>query len=214
MQVPTLDDLPLYISKSEAGVTLLKAVRTKVSSSPGVRQVSQLLEIARPFAQDMNLLKPFLTREFNQYVPFRVSFTLTVVFFIVVTVLRLVFMYVYHRFDLRDRIFPKSPTNDNTIRPVLQLSKECPLNLSQKVSKRYHLIFHNAIESSETPPEEHQKAPLADLLQAASSSSAASESSYANALRFVSTDTTLERENVYVSIDKNLNTATTAVWST
>ena len=66
MQVPPLDDLPLYTSKAEAGVTLLKAVRKKLISSPRVRQVNQLLEIARPFAQDMKFLKPSLTREFHQ----------------------------------------------------------------------------------------------------------------------------------------------------
>ena len=77
MQVPPSDDLPLYTSKAEAGVILLKAVRKKLISSPKVRQVNQLVEIARPFAQDMKLLKPSLTREFNQYVPFKVSFTLS-----------------------------------------------------------------------------------------------------------------------------------------
>ena len=65
MQVPPLDDLPLYTSKAEAGVTLSKAVRKKLISSPRVRQVNQLVEIARPFAQDMKLLKPSLTREFS-----------------------------------------------------------------------------------------------------------------------------------------------------
>ena len=76
MQVPPLDDLPFYTWKAEAGVTLLKAVRKKLIGSPRVRQVNQLVEITRPFAQDMKLLKPSLTREFNQYVPFKVSFTL------------------------------------------------------------------------------------------------------------------------------------------
>ena len=77
MQVLPLDDLPLYNSKAEAGVTLLKAVRKKPISSPRFRQVNQLVEKARPFAQDMKLLRPSLTREFNQYVLFNVSFTLT-----------------------------------------------------------------------------------------------------------------------------------------
>ena len=128
-QVTPLDDLPLYTSKAEAGVTLPKAVRKKLMSNPRVRQVNQLVEIACPFALDMKLLKPSLTREFNQYVPFKVSFTLTVIVFIVSTVLHLVFMYVYHRYNLRDRIFPKSSTKKNTMRPVLQVTKECPLDL-------------------------------------------------------------------------------------
>ena len=107
MQVPPLDDLHLYTSKAEAGKTLLKAVRKKLISSPRVCQVNQLVEIARPFAQDMKLLKTSRIREFNQYVPFKVSFTFTVIVFIVSTVLHLVFRYVYHRFILKDRIFPK-----------------------------------------------------------------------------------------------------------
>ena len=152
MQVPPLDELPLYTSKAEAGVTLLKAVRKKLISSPRVRQVNQLVEIARPFAQDMKLLKPSLTREFNQYVPFKVSFTLTVVVFIVSTVLHLVFMYFYHRFNLKDRIFPKSSRTNNTIQPVLKVRNHCSTELSKKLSKRYHLLAPDAIEISQKLP--------------------------------------------------------------
>ena len=99
-------------------------------------EYNQLVEIARPFAQDMKHLKPSLTREFNQYVPFKVSFTLTVIVFIVSTVLHLVFMYVDHRFNLKDRIFPKKTAKKNAMEPVLhyfvslmkvhqQFSKNC-----------------------------------------------------------------------------------------
>ena len=146
MQVPPLDDPPLYTPKAEGGVTLLKAVRKKLTSSPRVRQVNQLVEIARPFAQDMKLLKPSLTREFNQYVPFTVSFILTVIVFIVSTVLRLVFMYIYHRFIRKDRIFPKSSKTNNTIQPVLKVPNHGSTELSKKISKRHHLLARDAIE--------------------------------------------------------------------
>ena len=89
MQVPPLDDLPLYTSKAESGVTLSDAVRKKLIGSPGFGLINQLLEKARPFAQDMKLLKPSLTRDFYQYVHFKVSFTLAVIAFIVSTVLHL-----------------------------------------------------------------------------------------------------------------------------
>ena len=143
MQVPPLDDLPLYTSEAEAGVTLLKAVRKKLISSLRVRQVNQLVELARPFAQNMKLLKPSLTREFNQYVPFKVSFTLTVPVFIVSTLLHLVFMYVYHRFNLKDRIFPKKTAKKNAIKPVLHVPHECSPAVPEKLSKRYHLLPPN-----------------------------------------------------------------------
>ena len=208
-QVPLLDDLRLYTAKTEAGVTLLKAVRKKLISSPRVRQADQLVEIERPFAEAMKLLKPSLTREFNQYVPFKVSFTLTVIVSIVSTVLHLPFMYFHHRFNLRDRVFPKTPTKSNAIRPVLQVQKECLANVSEKISEGYYLISHNANESSETPPNVPQKTPLSDSTQMVSASSAASEPSYANTPRFVITDTTQEREYVHASNDKILNNATT-----
>ena len=75
MEVPPLEDLPLYDSKVEAGVKLLKQVRKELVHSPRIREVNQLVDIARPIASDMKLLKPSLTHEFNQYVPFKVSST-------------------------------------------------------------------------------------------------------------------------------------------
>ena len=137
LQVPPLDDLPLYTSKAEAGVTLLKAVPKKLLSSPRVRQVNQLVEIARPFAQDMKLLKPALTREFNHYVPFKVSFTLTVIVFIVSSVLHLALMYVHHWFNLRVRIFPKP-----SIRKLL--SDRC-FNFRRNIHQTFLKNFQNAV---------------------------------------------------------------------
>ena len=174
MQVPPLDDLPLYTSRAEAGVTLLKAVPKNLISSPRVRQVNQLVEIARPFAQDMKLLKPSLTREFNQYVPFNVSFTLTVTVFVVSTVLHLVFMYVYHRFNLKDRIFPKRTAKKNAIKPVLHVPYECSPEVFEKLSKRYHFLPTNG-KIAEILPLHPKKAIPEFHQQAASTSFAASE---------------------------------------
>ena len=93
MQVHPLDDLSLYTAEAEAGVTLLEAVRKKLISSPRVRQVSRLVEIACPFAKDLEILKPSPTREFNQYVLFKVSLAMTVNDFIVATMLHPFFMF-------------------------------------------------------------------------------------------------------------------------
>ena len=205
MQVPPLDVLPLYTSKAEAGVTLLKAVRKKLISSPRVRQVNQLVEIARPFAQDMKLLKPSLTREFNQYVPFKVSFTLTVTVFIVSTVLHLVFMYVYHRFNLKDRIFPKKTVKKNAIKPVLHLPHECSPAVSEKLSKLYHLLLQKEKTAEILPlppkkiiPEFHQ--------QAASSSFSAPEPAYINDDRFFKKKTEPQQEGHYTTVEQKEET--------
>ena len=207
MQVPPLDDLPLYTSKAGAGVTLLKAVRKKLISSPRVRQVNQLVEIARPFAQDMKLLKPSLTREFNHYVPFEVSFTLTVTVFIVSTLLHLVFMYVYHRFNLKDRIFPKKTAKKNAMKPVLHVPHECSPAVFEKLSKRYHLLPPNEKiaeilsfpEKKKIIPEFHQ--------QAASSLFAAPEPAYINDDRFFKKKTELQQEGHYTTVAQKEETA-------
>ena len=106
MEVPPLEDLPLFTSNAEAGVNLLKEVRKELIKSSKVREVNQLVEIARPVASDMRLMKPALTREFNQYVPFKISFGLSLIVFLVSTVLHLLFMYIYHRFNLAAKLFP------------------------------------------------------------------------------------------------------------
>ena len=115
------------------------------------------MDLACPFAQDLKLLKPSLTREFIQCVFFKVSSTLTVIVFIVSTVLHFTFMYVYHGFNLRDEIFPKPSTRNSAIRLVPQIRRDCPEDISKKLSKSYHLIRHISNESSETPPMVPQK---------------------------------------------------------
>ena len=199
MQVPPLDDIPLYTSKAEAGVTLLKAVRKKLISSPRVRQVNQLVEIARPFAQDMKLLKLSMTCEFNQYVPFKVSF------FIVSTVLHLVFMYVYHRFNLKDCIFPKKTVKENAIKPILQVPHECSPAVFEKLSKRYHLLLQNEKTAEILPlppkkivPEFHQ--------QAASTSFAAPEPAYIKDDRFSKKKTEPQQEGHYTTVEQKEET--------
>ena len=77
LQVPP-DELPLYGSQAEAGVKLFHEVWKKQLGSPRVLEVNQLLDIVRPFASDMKLLKPSFTKNINPYVLFTVSFTLTV----------------------------------------------------------------------------------------------------------------------------------------
>ena len=182
-------------------MTLLKAVRKKLIGSPRVRQVNQLLEITRPFALDMKLWKPSLTREFNKYVPLKVSFTLTVTVFIISTVLHLVFMYFYHRFNLKDRIFPKKTVKKNAIKPILHVSHESSPAVFEKMSKRYHLLLQNEKTAEILPlptkkiiPEIHQ--------QAASTSFAAPEPAYTNDDRFFKKKTELQQERHYTTVEQ------------
>ena len=77
LEVPSLEELPFYTSKAEAGVKLLREVKLQLGKGPKNRELKHLI--------DMKLLKPALTKEFNQYVPF---------------------MYIYHRYSLASKLFP------------------------------------------------------------------------------------------------------------
>ena len=182
MQVPLLDDLSLYTSKAETGVLLPKAMKKKLISSPRVCQFNQLVEKAHPSAQGMEHLKPSLTREFFQYVSFKVSFTLKVVVFIVWTVFHLVFLYIYHLFNLASHIFPKKTSfRRKSIKPVLQVTNEFPAELSTKLSKRYELVFQKTEISSEVPqalPRAPLQIPSVAPLQSSSSKPGPSDPYY------------------------------------
>ena len=73
--LPLLDELPVFTFKAETEANLLEAVRKMLISSPRVRQVKQLMEKARLVAQNKKFLKPSLTREVIQYVPFKMFLT-------------------------------------------------------------------------------------------------------------------------------------------
>ena len=209
MQVPPLDE-NLFTSKADAGVTLLKAIRKKLLSSPRALQVNQSVEIARPFARDMKLLTPSLNRKFNQYVPFKVSFTLKVFVVTVSTVLQLVFMYIYDRVNQRDRIFPKSLKKYSTIKPVLQVPNKCSKKFSTKFFKRNHLLGPDAIEITRklpTVPHEHINSDH-DLQAAPSFSPAASIPTYQNGTRIFVTATALQQEGHYDTMEKKQRTPT------
>ena len=75
----------------------------------------------------MKLQKRPLKKEFNQYVPFKHSFTLTVMVFVVSTVLHLLFMFVYHKVHLPERLFSdvvKANFRKITLTPTVHVPKE------------------------------------------------------------------------------------------
>ena len=178
MQVHPLDDLPLYTSKAEAGATLLKAVPKKLINNPRVYQVNRLVEMTRPFEQNMKILKSSFTRESYQYVCFQVYLTLTVINFLVSTMLGLVFMYVYHRYILRDSISPKSSTRNNANKPVLHVPIECSTTVSANLSKRYH--FRHSNEDTVAKVNSNLEPQMINPPEATSSSSVASQRFYDN----------------------------------
>ena len=95
----------------------------------------------------MRLMKPALTREFNQYVPFKISFGLSLIVFLVSTVLHLIFMYIYHRFNLAAKLFPsftdhkKQKIPAKTVVLVPPEHQNAVSHLKKKFGKRFHFGF-------------------------------------------------------------------------
>ena len=92
-------------------------------------------------------------------------------------------MFVYHRFNLKDRIFAKKTAKKKAIKPVLHVPHECSPAVPEKLSKRYLLLPSNEKTAEISPLP--QKKIISELhQQAASSSFAAPEPAYINDDRF------------------------------
>ena len=124
-ELPDLADLPYYESKTNAVVKLLREVKAKLIDSPHLTKVDQLNEIANPFAHNMRLLKPSLVDKMEQYVPSRLSLTLTAVVFFGNLVLHALIMYLYHRFAIFSKLTPKflkGQDGNIALRPALSVA--------------------------------------------------------------------------------------------
>ena len=114
MVVPLLEELQFYTSKAESGVKLSKEVKLQLAKGPKNREVRHLIDLARPYASGLKLLKAALTKQCN--VSFRISLMLTITVFIVSTALHLHFMYIYHRYNLASKLFPSLLDKTKTVR--------------------------------------------------------------------------------------------------
>ena len=96
--VPDVEDLPYFESRVVAGVDLLRKVRAELIRSPKVKTSQDLIEIAKPFTVDMTLLKPTLKSQLNEYVPIKLSLSLTIIVFFLNLLLHILFIWAYHKF--------------------------------------------------------------------------------------------------------------------
>ena len=81
-EIPQIDQMPYFESRTTAGVELLRKVRAELIRSPKIKSSDDLVQIARPITADMRTLKPTLVSEFKEYVPLKMSLSLTVITFI------------------------------------------------------------------------------------------------------------------------------------
>ena len=156
-ELPDLSDLPYYESKTDAGVKLLREVKAKLIDSPHLTKVDQLNEIAKPIAHNMRLLKPSLVDKMEQYVPLRLSLTLTAIVFLGNLVLHALIMYLYHRFAIFRRLTPKflkSNAGNIQLKPVLSVAaahRNEFVEHGSKIRENYMVLTQGEMEACQTP---------------------------------------------------------------
>ena len=156
-ELPDLSDLPYYESKTDAGVKLLREVKAKLIDSPHLTKVDQLNEIAKPIAHNMRLLKPSLVDKMEQYVPLRLSLTLTAIVFLGNLVLHALIMYLYHRFAIFRRLTPKflkSNAGNIQLKPILSVAaahRNEFVEHGSKIRENYMVLTQGEMEACQTP---------------------------------------------------------------
>ena len=156
-ELPDLDDLPYFESKTDAGVKLLREVKAQLIDSPHLTKVDQLNEIAKPIAHNMRLLTPSLVDKMEQYVPLKLSLTLTIVVFFGNLLLHALVMYLHNRFAIFRRLTPKfMKSGDGRIelKPVLSVSaanrKEF-VEQGSKIREKYMVLTQDEINGHQVP---------------------------------------------------------------
>ena len=99
--LPAIDDLPYYYTKTEAGVALLKEIRERLLGSHKMRDPKKLLDIARHVTSKMAQLRPSLSKEFETHLSIKHSLIVSLISFTGSMLLLVIFVWLYHRFKHR-----------------------------------------------------------------------------------------------------------------
>ena len=106
-ELPDIDSLPYFTSKTDAGLQLLRSVRAELQMIPKVPDSERIQEIAKPLAIEMTMLKPTLLDQLSTFLPFKISLTISIISFVMSLILHALFMWCYHKFHLGDRVFKR-----------------------------------------------------------------------------------------------------------
>ena len=158
--VPDISELPFFDSKTSAGVELIKKVRAELAQSPKISTSDDLIKIAQPITMDMSSLNPSFKSYFNEYVPAKVSLSLTIVVFIGSMILHLI-MYLYHKCKVIRKYVPsvfKFGVDMPNVRPVMFIypptTPKQPNEIIQKHSDSHVFVMMSRIDGRLCPPYE------------------------------------------------------------
>ena len=104
-ELPALDDMPYYSTRTEAGVALLKEVRERLLESPKMRDPNKLLDIAGPITSKMTQLRPSLSNYFESRLSIKYSSIVNLISFIGSMLLHVI-VWLYHRYKHRHPTTP------------------------------------------------------------------------------------------------------------
>ena len=141
--VPDVKDLPYFETRTEAGVTLLRKVRAELLRSPKIKTSEDLVRIAQPLTMDMSNLKPTFRSELKEYVPIKLSLSLTIIVFVLNLFLHIAFIWAYHRFNIIRKYMPSFLKHDNVRHCLVVKSDDVNEihNVYQQWKNQYE-IFH------------------------------------------------------------------------
>ena len=97
-ELPEVDDMPYFSTKSAAGIAMLKEVRDYLIDSPKMRDPEKLSEIARPISSKNTQLRPSLSKVFNSHLSIKNCLLLRLISILGSMVLHMLFVCIYHRY--------------------------------------------------------------------------------------------------------------------
>ena len=96
-ELPKIDDMLYYSTKTEAGIALLKEVRERLLESPKMRDPQKPLDIARPITSRMTQLRPSLSKVIESHLSIKHSLLMRFISFIGSLILHVIVVWLYHR---------------------------------------------------------------------------------------------------------------------
>ena len=98
--LPSIDELPMYATKSQANIALLKSIKNDIKYvSPALTKDDDTLhQIAKPVALKMTHMKNMYTEKFNSFANFCTTVIMGIVSFIISMALHILFTFLYFRY--------------------------------------------------------------------------------------------------------------------
>ena len=129
--LPSIDELPMYATKSQVKIALLKSIKddTKYMSPALTKDDDTLHQIAKPVALKVTHLKNMYTEKFNSFANFRTTVIMGIVSFIISMALHILFTFLSFRYAPLRRLlslthFDKTTQKKTKLRPLLTVPDE------------------------------------------------------------------------------------------